>query len=273
MFFLLEYFESTFGKGSAMKSLLKSLYHRMDQSNMFGAQKFVEKFLSQKFVSYSFYGEDVLINSILNRLKYEVGTNLKLNYVDIGAWRPIRGSNTYHFYKMGSSGTVVEPSVAFRKHWKKVRPRDNYIEAACGNMEKAKLLFFEKDSPANTLSAEFASNIMNKEHRTLGGSYDVEVISLPEILKEHLRKFPGDYFLDIDVEGLDFEVISSYDFESIMRPIIIVIEDTESPILQSKINKLLESKNYFIVARTPISSCYLDFSRPEITPGLEIPRI
>jgi hypothetical protein len=114
---------------------------------MFGAQKFVEKFLSQKFVSYSFYGEDVLINSILNRLKYEVGTNLKLNYVDIGAWRPIRGSNTYHFYKMGSSGTVVEPSVAFRKHWKKVRPRDNYIEAACGNMEKAKLLFFEKDSP------------------------------------------------------------------------------------------------------------------------------
>ena len=270
---LVDSFESTFGKGCAMNSLFKRLYHLIDQSNVFGAQKFVEKFLSPQFVSYSFYGEDVLINSIINRLKYEVGANLKLNYVDIGAWRPIRGSNTYHFYKMGSCGTVVEPSVAFRKHWKKVRPRDNYIEAACGNMEKAKLLFFEKDSPANTLSADFASNIMNKEHLTLGGSYEVKMLTLPEILEEHLRKFPGDYFLDIDVEGLDFEVISSFDFKSIKRPIIIVIEDTESPVLQSKINKLLESKNYFLVARTPISSCYLDFNRPEIASGLEIPRI
>ncbi len=256
-----------------MNPLFKRLYHRIDQSNLFGAQKFVEKFLSQKFVSYSFYGEDVLINSIISRLKYEIGANLSLNYVDIGAWRPIRGSNTYHFYKMGSFGTVVEPNVAFRKHWRYVRPRDNYIEAACGNMEKAQLLLFEKDSPANTLSAQFASSIMSKENISLGGSYEVKVLTLQAILEEHLRKFPGDYFLDIDVEGLDFEIINSHDFESIKRPIIILIEDTESPVIQSKINKLLESKNYFIVARTPISSCYLDFGRAEITPDLGIPRI
>lgn len=256
-----------------MNALFKYLYHFLDGSNIFGSQRIVEKFFSPKVTSYSFYGEDILIQSVIDRIKYEVGISLKLNYVDIGAWRPIRGSNTYLFYKMGSSGTVVEPNIAFKKHWKVLRPRDNHIEAACGNMAQAKLYFFEKDSPANTLSPDFAAKIMKKEQIILGGSYDVDVISLSEILKLHLSRFSGDYFLDIDVEGLDYDVISSFDFVSLQRPIMVVIEDNASKVLESNINQFLESKNYSIVARTPISSLYLDFSRDEIIHAKAISRI
>ena len=134
-------------------------------------------------------------------------------------------------------------------------------------------VFFEKDSPANTLSPDFAAKIMKKEQIILGGSYDVDVISLSEILKLHLSRFSGDYFLDIDVEGLDYDVISSFDFVSLQRPIMVVIEDNASKVLESNINQFLESKNYSIVARTPISSLYLDFSRDEIIHAKAISRI
>ena len=256
-----------------MRSFLRRVYFWIDKSNLWGSQRLIEKLFSRRAHSYSFYGEDLLIRAIVNRIKYETGIELQLNYVDIGAWRPIRGSNTYSSYKLGSRGTVVEPNIAFRKHWRVLRPEDQFLQFACGKMSEAQFFLFQSGSPANTLDSNFAAKIGEKESRVLTESYMVKVMTLEDILEAHLNRFPGDYFLDIDVEGLDFEVITSFDFKSMLRPIILVVEDTEPMILQSQIHEHLVKLNYGLVARTPISSCYLDFTRNEITGLNEISRI
>ena len=66
-------------------------------------------------------------------------------------------------------------------------------------------------------------------------------------------------FLNIDVEGFDYKVISSLDFEKI-KPIMICIEDNNfniSNILNNKIDKLMRDKNYFLTSKIGVSLIYV----------------
>ena len=55
--------------------------------------------------SYSQLGEDLVIENHLTWLGIDI--HKKGFYVDIGAYHPLDGSNTYKLYKNGSSGGVV----------------------------------------------------------------------------------------------------------------------------------------------------------------------
>ena len=66
---------------------------------------FHEIFFRSKFfikrASYGFESEDIFINKYLKNID-------KGFYVDIGAFNPIRGSNTYLLYQKGWSGINVD---------------------------------------------------------------------------------------------------------------------------------------------------------------------
>ena len=51
-------------------------------------------------------------------------------YLDIGAWHPIIGSNTYCLYLMDWRGEVYEPQRDMRWQFVERRPEDKFIEAA-----------------------------------------------------------------------------------------------------------------------------------------------
>src|SRR5262245_35491217 len=55
--------------------------------------------------SFAHSGEDVMARLFLNFIG-------KPSYLDIGAYLPIFGNNTYLFYAMGGRGVLVEPNVA-----------------------------------------------------------------------------------------------------------------------------------------------------------------
>jgi hypothetical protein len=124
--------------------------------------------------------------------------------------------------------------------------------------------FFEKDSPANSFSSKFMEEIALKESIQTGSSIKVKCVTLEEILRKHLTIHTGDYLLDIDVEGLDYDVLTTFDFRSLLRPILISVEDTESPLISSRINNYLASKNYHMISRTILTSIYGDAERPEL---------
>jgi hypothetical protein len=69
------------------------------------------------------------------------------------------------------------------------------------------------------------------------------------------------FLLDIDIEGMDYEVISSYDFPDGFRPVIILIED-KPPLGDSSdsllIQNFLTSKSYKLIARTVVTAVYID---------------
>ena len=65
--------------------------------------------------SYSQSGEDVIAKMIFEYLHVK-----QPSYLDIGAWLPQAGNNTYLFYSLGGRGVLVEPNVAMISELKSV---------------------------------------------------------------------------------------------------------------------------------------------------------
>lgn len=250
-----------------MTNLLHTIYNRLSNSKLPFLSILVEKLFHYKSSSYSIYGEDLILNAILSRINYLYKIELSLNYVDVGAWRPLRGSNTYLSYRAGNRGTVVEPNEKLKKLWIVLRPKDFFIQAACGNSENSIFFVFEEGSAANSVSPDFVRIITDRESRTISRTYLVKTLTLRQIILEHLSHFSGDYFLDIDVEGMDYDVISNENFDGLLRPLIILIEDTSEKVGLSSINAHLESLGYRLIARSPITSFYIDSKREDILGG------
>ena len=67
--------------------------------------------------------------------------------------------------------------------------------------------------------------------------------------------------LDIDIEGMDYEITSSHAFPSGFRPIIILIEDKPPTGVSqdlSLIETYLNSQNYKLIPRTVVTAVYVD---------------
>lgn len=78
------------------------------------------------FRSYSAYGEDAIIKGFLSRHQFVTKEVLNLSFIDIGAWKPIRESNTYQSYKSGNYGTAVEPNPIYNFNGKHDVLRTNF---------------------------------------------------------------------------------------------------------------------------------------------------
>ena len=70
-------------------------------------------------VDYSQLGEQMVILNILDRLDKRA---LERVYVDIGAFHPYKGSNTYALYLRNWRGVVVEPNPAKTELFRLIRP-------------------------------------------------------------------------------------------------------------------------------------------------------
>ena len=77
--------------------------------------------------SYADTGEDLIVASIFQHLSIERPT-----YLDIGAWDPIQGSNTYLFCRAGSHGVLVEPNPSLCEKLRRARPGDVVLNTGIG---------------------------------------------------------------------------------------------------------------------------------------------
>jgi hypothetical protein len=225
-----------------------------------------EVFFSRKKVSYSTFGEDLILEGLLNRYTFISGNKLEFSYLDIGAWKPISASNTYILYKKGYRGTVVEANHHLHTFWKILRPKDLFINIACSNDETVDLLLFHLTAESNTIDQNFANKISQAQKVNVSEIQMVKGLSLQEVVKFHKTTFHGDFILDLDIEGKDFEVLSKYNFEDNPRPVIILVEDVsetkESAFTQSNIHKYLTNAKYSLVGRSAITSIYVDLEHP-----------
>lgn len=246
-----------------MRKILGRLVERSQNLPIPYLLKLIEHLTSRSKRSFSSYGEDSILSGILSRYTLEFGKDLKLSYIDIGAWRPISGSNTYWLYRQGSRGTVVEPNPHFESLWKALRPKDHYLGVGCSSSETENLLVFHDNAASNTFDSSFAAQISQVQPFTIVKTISVPCLTLESIVNKHLSFDDGPFLLDVDVEGRDFQVISTYDFPIGRRPIIILIEDTgENAVVlrDSKINCYLLKHSYKLVARSALTSIYVDIN-------------
>lgn len=205
--------------------------------------------------SWSQQGEDLLIDFIF---KSYLNCN-NPSYLDIGANHPFALSNTYIFYKRGCKGVNMEPDPALIDDFKKLRPRDININVGVGK-ENATLDFYVMSTPTlNTFSKEVAEE--NKKSKHLGYPKIVDIKKIPvvpvnELLKEHFSN-NHPYFISIDVEGWDYEILSSIDF-SLYKPDVICIETNK--VVEENIDEyvtLLGEAGYSQYAETSINSIFI----------------
>ena len=223
-----------------------------------------------KFASFSFYGEDAMLFGLFDRLNNMANRNLfeSATYIDVGCYHPVYDSNTYFLYHGGWRGTLVDPNPVIAAEVEKYRDKDLFLEVGVSSTPETRDLFMFSDANSgNTMSADFAARVIADNGREIARKVSVECVTLDSVVESHIkffRKVP--VFLDLDVEGMDFEVISSYSFEYRI-PFIMIEDEILGAFEGSEIREFMATKDYAPVTSNFLSTIYLD-TRSEFFPLL-----
>jgi len=170
-------------------------------------------------------------------------SNFKKNgfFVEFGATDGVGISNTYILEKeFGWSGILAEPAKIWHESLRS--NRNSIIDERCVWSEsKKKLDFREADSYELSTIESYSSLDMHKNARKSGSIYQVETISLMDLLIEHNAPQEIDY-LSIDTEGSEFEILQNFDFNKYNIKIITIEHNYTQ--MREKIFELLVSHGY-----------------------------
>jgi hypothetical protein len=176
-------------------------------------QRKFNKLLYKGSDDYSQLGEQMVVMNILGRIDPQ-----KINkvYVDIGAYHPFKGSNTYKLYLKNWKGVVVDPNPEKTKKFPKFRPEDLVITNAVipDNWDITEV---EMLSTGNRDACESITPNLNKNNHlnltTAKNSYLAKTIKISEVLGLTNEKFGLPAFMSVDIEGLEGDLIKGCDFK------------------------------------------------------------
>jgi FkbM family methyltransferase len=208
---------------SARNPRLRSSSRRLLQRILGGGRPGGSAPVSEGLVSYSQQGEDMILQCLFQG--QQTGF-----YVDVGAHHPVRYSNTYFFYLRGWRGINIDAMPGSMAAFRAVRPEDVNLECAIAE-DTGTRTYYQFDEPAvNGFSGELSESRDAAGHFRLIGKRSLPTVTLAEVLGTHLPPGRVVDFLNVDVEGLDLEVLRSNDWSK-YRPKAIVTEDTEAHLI------------------------------------------
>ena len=196
-------------------------------------------------VSYSDFSEDLILEGIFG--------GLAGSYVDVGAGHPVIGSNSYLFYKKGWNGITIEPIKLHSILHRLKRSRDHQINKLIGeSKEKVRFYEFNPTQYSTNSQTQYKNMIAKgmKERRT----YYLDSISINDVLSKVKNK---EYFLTIDCEGYDYEIITMIKWNLIYKPKAIVFEIISSSVQSREIHQLLIAQGYSLTKKTILNNIYL----------------
>ena len=197
-------------------------------------------------ISFSQDGEDMVIEELFNDKSEGF-------YVDVGAHHPQRFSNTYYFYLKGWKGINIDAMPGSMKIFDDLRPRDINLEIPISDKSEI-LTYYEFDEPAlNSFSIPLSQERITTTNCKIVAEIQLKTETLAEVLDKYLPPQQTIDFLSVDVEGLDYQVITSNNWDK-YKPKVILVEDLEFSSLKrintSKICLFLEEKGYILLAKT-----------------------
>lgn len=220
---------------------------------------FLEAFETTKFdhsfsISWSQAGEDLSILAILAKIE-------RGRYLDIGAHHPTRFSVTRHLFQRGWTGVNVDGNVDLIGAFLQSRPLDTSLNYCVGNEKNYQLSVFD-ETAISTVNASWVEKFV-EENNVRNTVRTVPGITLRELLDTY---FPttGPDLLNVDIEGADYEAISSgglNSLPSIRKPTWILVE-TNAPLsrtLKTDTVQLLVTWGYEIWLVLPFA-CLLKIS-------------
>lgn len=207
--------------------------------------------------SYSQSGEDLIIEYLFNILKIN-----KPTYLDIGAYQPIKLSNTYLFYKKGGGGVCIEPDPNLCKKFQKKRKHDVCLNIGIGFNEKDKADFYVMTSQTlNTFSREDAEKLEASGTQKIQKIHKIDLRPVGWVTNRYFKESPPN-LVSVDTEGMELEILKSWDFER-CRPEVFCIEtlsyeEAGDGKKDSLVADWLRQKGYLLYADTYINSIFID---------------
>jgi len=211
----------------------------------------LSQFLYRKYsCSFSQGGEDVMLAGLFSKSKGF--------FVDIGAFHPVKFSNTFLLYRKGWNGINIDAAPGSMDEFKKLRPRDINIESAISDKdEELTYYYLGKGNSMNTFSKDFIDehNFAGKVQKTI----NIKTQRLENIL-DKLAPATDIDFMSIDVEGLEINVLNSNNWDK-YRPKAILLESFELMNDQNDydldLKGFLYKKDYKVIGKTLNSILFL----------------
>ena len=220
---------------------------------------------TQRIGTFSQCGEDMIILFLLRVLEIPFE---QVTYIDLGANHAKLISNTYHFYRQGGRGILVEANPALIPELKFYRNGDLILNRCVSTVSGRKVDFYimgdtyeNGDGLSTAVEFEAMAYCEKNSNLKIHNVISVETISINDIVENYLGKTPT--ILNIDIEGNELDILMSMDFQ-VIRPFIIVVEmiSYTFPFVVTernpKIQKFLTDANYLEYAFTGVNSIFLD---------------
>lgn len=199
-------------------------------------------------ISYSQFGEDLLIQDVLRKIKLETAGF----YIDVGAYHPHKYSNTYKLYLDGWQGINIEPTPNKIDLFNLIRNRDINLNIGISNEFEMKNFYIYSENAYNTLNEEVVREREQKLGLYCKQVAPIEFYPLEQVIEKYVEK--DVHFLNIDVEGHELEVLNSINWDYKI-PWIIAVEvyDLE----KSRVNRFLIDKGYKLMAKSISTAIYI----------------
>ena len=178
-------------------------------------------------------GEDLIIAELTKNLE-------KGFYVDAGCYHPLHLNNTYLLHKRGWEGVNIDISKYSIDLFDYLRPNDHNVNAAVTNYNGSIKFYYQKEfSQLTSVKKEVAE----KRMRGIIHEKEIDALKLDTILENSKFRNKRIDFLNIDIEGGDFDSLTSLNF-NIYKPRLICIEIDKENIFNSNIYSYLTKLNY-----------------------------
>lgn len=181
---------------------------------------------------YSIDGEEMYLRALFSEKKYGI-------YVDIGANHPFRFSNTFWAYSKGWRGINIEPDICNYELLNKIKNKDININCGISDKEAGMDYYMFKTSALNT----FCYDEINDKS---------EIVNVRKVPMRRLDSILEEYnisdidFMDIDVEGMELQVLNSIDWSKVRINYILVEQRRMSliDVVKSPVCKSLADQGY-----------------------------
>ena len=201
--------------------------------------------------SYSQCGEDLLSKYI-----FDLRGITQPTFIDIGAHHPNYLSNTALFYENGSRGINIEANPLLLENFKSYRAEDINLNIGIGGNDDKLDFYIMEDDTLSTFS-KVEADLMIAKGKKVSRIKKIELTTISKVLDEFTNGIFPD-FLSLDVEGLDYQILKSINFDKSF-PKVICVEAAEYSSIgagarRNELIDFLVSKGYYEYANTNLNA-------------------
>ncbi len=189
--------------------------------------------------------QDLLVQFVYERIE-QVEKCGSRTFIEFGAATGVALSNTYFLEKIhGWTGLLCEPHPGFRQSIESNRACD-FDERCVSSISGATIEFLLVDNPELSTIKSYSGSDLHSQSRIEKSTTLVRTVSLDDLIEERFDK-KDVFYLSVDTEGSEYEILSAYSFEKCPRVISVEHNFTEN---DAKIELLLQRHGYSRILRS-----------------------